>query len=105
MLPSKLSELKEALRPYRKLWFLWIQSPSCFLTPEEISAVNVYYKTGSYMISAQQLKISHIIHYVTIKNAISKLHLFLPLFENWIKLREELDGLLKIKYEAAWGLE
>jgi hypothetical protein len=82
-LPSQKALLTEALVAYRKLWPVWISSDGCFLSKIEIDCIHSYLETSCYAISGASVGLSYLNFYFTIKRSVTKLNLFLPLFETW----------------------
>lgn len=101
-LPANLAALKQALRPYGKKYEPWTESSACFLTPDEIRAVRSYLKTKSYSLSSKKLRVPEVIFFITIKNTITKLRLFLPLFKNWVVLDRQMR-LVRIRTNKEAG--
>jgi hypothetical protein len=79
---SQLQELELAMKPYQKDWDNWTKSSGCFLEQEEINAVNWYLITRSYENGAKEANLSETRFIIAIKDAISKLNLFLETFKN-----------------------
>jgi hypothetical protein len=79
---SQYRELKLAIKPYKKDWNDWTRSRDCFLEKEEIIAVNEFLNLRGNAEPAE------IMQYIRLKNAITKLSLFLEIFKKYQKVQK-----------------
>ncbi|MBS1635418.1 MAG: hypothetical protein JST26_05800 [Bacteroidetes bacterium] len=80
---NKKKELAFALFPYNQYWDAWIASDACFLEKDEITLIEIYQKTGSYAICAEELGISFVRAANDLLDIISRLKLLQGDYLTW----------------------
>jgi hypothetical protein len=81
-------ELKRVIKPYKKDWNEWTISSSCFLERNEIALAERCMVARSYSTIIKNTDIPEAMLYITMKNTVTKLILFLEIFKKYEKLKK-----------------
>jgi hypothetical protein len=81
-------ELKLAIKPYKKDWNEWTRSAGCFLEEDEVLTINKFLNTRSDENMPSVIDSDEMLRYITLKNAIAKLTLFLEIFKKYQKIEK-----------------